>query len=89
MTMDAIATFHSVELMILLTRAGARSDGDLKMTCIAERRGGAGTARSAKVSRSAWFPHREVKTLEAALYRILYEIDLDCGQMWAQASLFE
>jgi len=89
MAMDAIATFHSAELTIVLSRAGARGDGDLKVTCIAERRGDAKQGARSRVSRSAWFPHRAVKTLEGALFKLLYEVDMDCGQMWAQMTLFE
>lgn len=86
--MEAISSFHSVELTILLSRAGARGDGDLKVTVLAERRGDRPLMSLNKVSRSAWYPHRDVKTLEGALFKLLYELDRDCGQMWAQSELF-
>jgi hypothetical protein len=87
--MEAIAGFHNVDLTILLTRNGSRGDGDIKLTVLAESKTGARGGRSSKVSRSAWYPNQQSKTLEGALFKLLYEADLDCGAMWSQTGLFK
>jgi hypothetical protein len=87
--MEAIASYHEVELTILATRNGSRGDGDLKLTVLAESRTGSRGGASSKVSRSAWYPNQQSKTLEGAIFKLLYETDLDCGAMWSQTELFK
>ena len=60
----------------------------LVVTAKAARRVNANAAAVASVSRSRPIGSTDAQMGVAGIFRLLYELDLDCGQMWSQEELF-
>lgn len=86
--MNSIGEFHGAELTLLMSLAGARDAGSMRLTMRATKHGGANGAASASVSRSVWFPNQDSATMAGAALKLTYEMDLDCGAMWLQSEMF-
>lgn len=84
----AIEEFHraNITLEIRLPRPGRK--GLMELTARATRRLPLFGAASPSVSRSVTIYGGDPVMAAATGFRLVYDLDKDCGAMWAQAELF-
>lgn len=87
LAMDSIGRFHKVELTLVMSPDGARDAGSLRLTMRATKPAGQAGDRHNSVSRSVWYPNWDSLTLEGAVFKLVYDLDRDCGSMWSQEVL--
>jgi len=87
--MRAVEEFHAVCVDITISTRTIGSRGGLIVMAQATRRDKRGVGAQPSVSRSLMIGYGDPEKAVAALFRLIHELDRDCGQMWAQASLFE
>lgn len=85
--MDSIGRFHRVDLTLVMSPDGARDVGSLRLTMRATKQGVGLGGQHNSVSRSVWFPNWDSLTLEGAVFKLVYDLDRDCGAMWSQEEL--
>jgi len=88
-TMAALEEFHNSQITITLSLPEQGRSGLLHATAKAARKINAPVVAVASVSRSHQIGSREPTMVAAGLFRLLYALDLDCGQMWSQEELFK
>ena len=86
--MKEVEAFHNVSLNLVMSLDGAFVPSRLQVTCVATRQRPRSMVLNASVSRRRFYPTYEAMTLEGLLFRLIHEIDSDCGAMWAQEVLF-
>jgi hypothetical protein len=89
MTMKAVEQFHAVTVTLSIRLPLGSENGLLLMTAKAERKMGARGGLLGSVSRSVRIGSANGSQVAADTFRLLYGLDLDCGQMWANEELFE
>lgn len=82
--MQAIEHLHSVRLSLVMSLDGAYAPYRVQVVCVAERNAPTGMGVKRSVSRKRFFPCNDAKTLEGLCFRLLHEIDNDCGTFWQQ-----
>jgi hypothetical protein len=87
--MEAVSDYHNVEVGVHLTLPQVQSRGRVRVTAVATRRGSVPTGVRPSVSRSALIGSTDPVKDTALIFRLIHDLDRDCGQMWAQAGLFE
>ena len=86
--MKQVEEFHNVSLSLVMSLDGAFVPSRLQVTCVATRKLPRPMVLNASVSRRRFYPTYEALTFEGLLFRLINEIDGDCGAMWAQEYLF-
>ena len=89
MVMKAVEQFHAVTVTLSIKLPSGSESGLLRMTARAERKMGARGALQGSVSRSVRIGSGNGSQLAADTFSLLYGLDLDCGQMWANEEIFE
>lgn len=77
----------SLGLEVMLPRPGRK--GLLEVRAEAKRLVNASMGARPSVSRSVLISGGDPVMVAATIFRLVYDIDRDCGAMWAQAELFE
>jgi len=85
----AVEDFHRVSLIVevMLPRPGRK--GILEIKAEAKRLVNAFMGAKPSVSRSVLISGGDPSMVVATIFRLVYDIDRDCGAMWAQDTLFE
>jgi len=86
--MEAVSDFHKVEVVIHIALPVVTSGGRVRAMVVATRRGTVPMGVRPSVSRSAPLGCGDPSKDTAVIFRLIHELDRDCGQMWAQAELF-
>lgn len=89
MAMAALQEFHAVSVSLVISPAGVPESGALEVIALATRKQDTSGVLPQSVSRKRFYPSRDSKSCAGLVYRLLLELDLDCGKMWAQAELFK
>jgi hypothetical protein len=89
MAVQAVEEFHKVniQLELMLPRPGRK--GLMELRAVASKRLWSFGDRPPLVSRSVTISGGDPSMVVATTFRLVYDIDRDCGAMWAQAELFE
>lgn len=87
MVMSALETFHNVEISVTLSLVTGADTGTLKIVAKATKRKLATADQRNSVSRSLTIGSSALATVNASTFRLLYELDRDCGAMWNQAEM--
>ena len=87
-TMRALEEFHSVGVEISITVLHQGTKGGLLARAVAVKKGSLSVGALPSVSRSLRIGCTEPRMVAARIFRLMYDLDRDCGQMWAQADLF-
>lgn len=85
--MEAVQELHSVGVTLLMSPDGMSGSSVLRVTAVATLKEPRGLVANSSVSRWRKWPSRDAKTFEGLVYRLLHEIDRDCGQFWHQGEL--
>jgi hypothetical protein len=88
-TLLALETFHNSQITVTIALPPPAKGGMLVVTAKAARRVNGNVAAVASVSRSRPIGSTDSAMGVAGIFRLLYELDLDCGQMWSQEELFK
>lgn len=83
----AIQSLHGVRVTLMMSPDGSYGEGGLLLLALAEKNDVPIGARQRSVSRRHRFPNVDSRTLEGALYKLLHELDNDCGAFWQQERL--
>jgi hypothetical protein len=81
--------FHSVGMEISIVPLHLGKVGGLNARAVAVKKGAFSVGALPSVSRSVRIGCTDPQKVVALLYRLMYDLDRDCGQMWAQAELFK
>lgn len=87
-TMRAVELYHNVTVGIHLSVPLTAQEGRVRVIAVATRNGYVPVGVRPSVSRSLMIGSSAVLTDTATIFRLLHELDRDCGQMWEQAGLF-
>ena len=89
MALSAVGEFHrcDMSLQIRLPRPGKGGLLEAKLT--AERYNTKSRGLKPSVSRSVPIFGGDPTTVVATIFRLVYDVDRDCGSMWAQEELFK
>jgi len=82
--LETIGGFHGATVSVTIQLAGARASGHLELVAIATSQSALKTGQLRSVSRRHVYPNNDSKSLDGAIFKLLYEIDRDCGAMWTQ-----
>lgn len=87
--MIAVEEFHKVNLTLemRLPRPGRKGLLEVKLT--AQRWEGGFLGAKPSVSRSVHLTGGDPLTVAATTFRLVYDVDKDCGAMWSQEELFK
>jgi len=88
-TMRALEEFHSVDVEISIVPLHLGKAGGLNARAVAVRRGAFSVGAMPSVSRSVRIGCTDPAQVVARIFRLMYDLDRDCGQMWAQPELFK
>lgn len=80
----ALQDVYAVSVTILVSHGGRYGSGGLTLQAVASRTelGRGGLLPS--VSRRHRYPNDESKTLEGALFKLVFELERDCDQLWGE-----
>jgi hypothetical protein len=83
-----VEMFHTVSVMVevMIPRPGRK--GLLEVRAVATRLLPPPGDRRPSVSRSVAIFSGDPRTVAATIFRLVYDLDRDCGAMWAQSELF-
>jgi hypothetical protein len=84
----AIEQLHGVSVNLVMSLDGVYKPYRLQVVAVAEKEQGVATGLRRSVSRKRFFPTVEAETLEGLVFRLLHELDRDCGAMWLQTELY-
>lgn len=89
MAVTAVEEFHRVNVTLTtrLPRPGRK--GIMEVIARAEKWNRDPVVPSTSVSRNAMISGGDPVMVAATIFRLVYDLDKDCGAMWAQAELFE
>ncbi len=85
---QAVEEFHAVRLELIWELIPGAKAASWRVTGRAARRMGSRGALPGSVSRSVPLHGGNPVTAVATIFRLVYDLDKDCGAMWAQAELF-
>lgn len=85
--LESIEQTHTVDVKLLLQRAGGAKAYGLEIVGIATRQSRTNAALMPSVSRKFRFPNESSTTLTGCMFKLLHELDLDCSTMWLQTFL--
>lgn len=83
---NAIEALHAVDVSLVMSLDGAFKPYRMQVVALAERKEPDATGRRRSVSRRRFFPTNDAKSMVGLCYRLLHELDGDCGTMWSQES---
>lgn len=85
----AVEDFHRVSIIleVMLPRPGRK--GLLEVRAVATKVLWEGLGPKPSVSRSVLISGGDPAMVAATTFRLVYDVDRDCGAMWSQAELFE
>jgi hypothetical protein len=89
MVIKAVEEFHRVRVDLTISTQTIGSRGGLRVMAVATRRDKPELGARHSVSRSLRIGSGDPAQAVASMFRLIHELDRDCGQMWAQAELFE
>lgn len=87
--MKEVEEFHGVSVKLVMSLDGAFVPYRLEVICVATKKRPRSMVLTSSVSRKRFFPTSEALTLEGLLFRLINEVDSDCGSMWAQEELWK
>lgn len=87
-TIRALEEFHKSVITLTIGLPAPDRGGMLVVTAKAARRVNSSAAAVPSVCRSRPIGSVDSVMGVAGMFRLLYELDLDCGQMWSQEELF-
>jgi hypothetical protein len=87
--MEAMSEFHSAEVTLSISLSRLGNTTGLRVTAVAMRKGPQVVGARPSVSRSCRIGSGDREMGVAAMFRLMYDLDRDCGQMWSQAELFK
>ena len=79
---------HQVTVSLVMSLDGAYIPFRMQVVAIATRRAGVSGGLKRSVSRKRFYPSNDAGSFEALLFRLLYELDRDCAEMWDQSEFF-
>lgn len=80
----AIQDVYGVSVTILVSHGGRFGSGGLSLQAVASSAQVGRSGRVPSVSRRHRYPNDESKTLEGALFKLVYELERDCDQLWGE-----
>jgi hypothetical protein len=85
----AVEGFHRVSIILetMLPRPGRK--GLIEVRAVATKLLADNGGQKPSVSRSVLISGGDPSMVAATIFRLVYDLDRDCGAMWAQAELFE
>jgi len=84
--MVAMGELHGVGVSLTVRPAGGSDMAAVEIVAVAAQRVAPRAAQQRSVSRKHVWPNRDSRTFEGAVYRLLHELDRDCGTFWEQAN---
>lgn len=87
-TIQGLEEFHKSVITLTIALPTNAQGGMLVVTAKAARRVNSNAAAVPSVSRSRPIGSVDSTMGVAGMFRLLYELDLDCGQMWSQEEMF-
>jgi len=87
--MRAVEEFHRVWVDVTISTQTKGTRGGLRVQATATRKHNSTLGAHNSVSRSLRIGSGDPVLGVASMFRLIHELDRDCGQMWAQAELFE
>ena len=81
---NAIEALHAVDVSLLMSLDGAFKPYRMQVIAVAARKMVGPTGQKRSVSRKRFFPSVDATTMAGLCYRLLHELDGDCGTMWTQ-----
>jgi len=84
--MNAIEALHAVDVSLVMSLDGAFKPYRMQVIATAVRQVVDPTGRKPSVSRKRFYPSVDAKSMSGLCYRLLHELDNDCGTMWVQES---
>jgi hypothetical protein len=86
--MRAIENLHGVSVSLDIQLTGDTYGGTVTICALAVVKVASGMALKRSVSRRHRWPNSDSKTFEGACFKLLHELDRDCGQtFWTQSEL--
>jgi len=82
--MDAISNLHDVDVSLCISRPERGKTGLLTVKATAVRKNDTDGVVVRSVSRSCPIGSPEMTLAAATIFRLLYGLDRDCGEMWTQ-----
>ena len=81
---NAIEALHGVAVSLAMSLDGAFKPYRTQVVAIATKLSPNSTVASRSVSRKRFYPSVDAKSMAGLCYRLLHELDRDCGEMWKQ-----
>jgi len=85
--LETIGGFHGASLSLTIQLAGARAAGHLEIIAVATTESALRGDQLRSVSRKHLYPNGQSRSLEGAMFKLLYELDKDCGSFWGQREM--
>lgn len=87
--MVAIGELHGVNVSLTVRPAGGSDMAAVEIVAVAVQRNAREAVRLNSVSRKHHWPNVDSKTFEGAVYKLLHELDRDCGTFWEQVEVWD
>lgn len=81
---NAIEALHGVGVSLAMSLDGAFKPYRMQVVAIAVKNSPTGMVVTRSVSRKRFYPSNDAKSMAGLCYRLLHELDADCGEMWKQ-----
>jgi hypothetical protein len=81
---NAIEALHGVDVSLAMSLDGAFKPYRMQVVAIAVKLAPNSMEVSRSVSRKRFYPSVDAKSMAGLCYRLLHELDRDCGEMWKQ-----
>ncbi len=86
--LEAVESYHNVTVGLHVSVPVISESGRVRITAVATRKGSVPVGVRPSVSRSLLIGSQDAHRDTATIFRLVHDLDRDCGQMWAQADMF-
>jgi hypothetical protein len=83
---NALESLHDVTVSLTMSLDGAFVPYRMQVVALATKKGATSGGLPRSVSRKRFFPSVDAASMDGLCYRLLHELDHDCGEMWVQES---
>lgn len=83
--MNSLERFHGVTVNLLMSHDGGRDAASIRIVARARKDEEESGGARRSVSRACWWPNADGLGLVGTAFRLLYELDVDCGAFWTQS----
>ena len=82
--MVAMGELHGVHVSLTVRPGGGSDMAAVEIVAVAVQRTAPNQGQQRSVSRKHTWPNTQSKRFEGTVYRLLHELDRDCGTFWQQ-----